>query len=270
MTNDYAKQNGHLLQSVDNALSILETFTVEHPEWGITELSEKHNLAKSTIYRLIHTLSVRGYVKQNPTTKKYHLGWKLLEIGNIAAEQSDLRDLARPHLQKLLASTNETVHLAVVDGTSVVYIDKLESAQKIRMRSRIGHHAPLHCTAVGKALLAFEPPETVTRVVASGLEAYTAKTITDSEVLRRELKTIRQRGYALDDREFDDELRCVAAPIRDNTGAVVASIGIAGLAARIDFERRRDFIDVVIQAADGVSRDFGYRSYSENNGSFRR
>ncbi len=252
-------RKGAVLQSVDHALAVLESFDAGNPELGVTALSGRLKLAKSTVYRLLTTLCARGYVYQNPATGKYRLGLKAFEVGSLAVSQLTVREVAVPFLEKLRDATKETVHLGVRDGDSVIYIDKIETLHSIRMYSRIGRRAPLHCTALGKVLLAFAPPAEAARLVPRGLKRYTPNSIIDPEVLGKELDLVRERGYALDDEEFEEGLKCVAAPLWDYTGAVVASAGIAGPHIRITSDRLPDLIAVVRETAAEISARLGHR-----------
>lgn len=248
-----------VLRSVDNALALLEAFSAERAELGVTELSRALGLGKSTVHRLLGTLASRGYVLQDPKTEKYRLGLKAFEVGTVAVGRLSSREVTTPFLQRLMAATRETVHLGVLDGWEVVYIDKIESQQTLRMYSRIGRRAPLHCTALGKALLAFRPEEEIDRFLRRRLKSYTPQTLTAPGDLKAELAGIRARGYAIDDEEFDTGLKCIAAPVRDHTGEVVASVGIAGAAFRLPAPRVPALADLVREAAQAVSTSLGFQ-----------
>ena len=252
-------RKGTVLQSVDHALAVLETFDAATPELGVTALSVRLKLAKSTVYRLLSTLAARGYVYQNPATGKYRLGLKAFEVGSLAVSQLTVREAALPYLEKLRDLTKETVHLGVRDGDAVIYLEKIETPLSIRMYSHIGRRAPLHCTALGKALLAFAPAAEAARLLRRGLRRHTPNTLTDTEVLGKELAHIREHGYALDDEEFEEGLKCVAAPLWDYTGTVVASAGIAGPHIRITSDRLPELIKVMRDTAAEISARLGYR-----------
>ena len=255
-------KKGTILQSVDHALAVLESFDTANPELGVTALSGRLKLAKSTVYRLLSTLVARGYAYQNPATGKYRLGLKAFEVGSLAVSQLTVREVALPILEKLRDATKEAVHLGVRDGEAVIYIDKIETPHAMRMYSRTGRRAPLHCTALGKVLLAFAPAAEAARLLRRGLRRYTPNTITDPDVLGKELGKIREDGYALDEEEFEEGLKCVAAPLWDYTGVVVASAGIAGPHIRITSDRLLDLIGVVRETAGEISVRLGYRAGS--------
>jgi len=246
-----------VLRSVNNALAVLESFSVERPEIGVTELSQALGLGKSTVHRLLTSLASRGYVRKNPDTERYCLGFKAFEVGSLIAGRGAIREVAAPFLRSLMLATKETVHLGVLDEWEVVYIDKMESDQPLQMYSRIGRRAPLHCTALGKALVAWEPEDWLDRFLRRRLRPYTPSTLTEPGDFRRELLKIRSTRYALDGEEFARGLKCVAAPLFDHSRRVVASIGIAGPAVRLSSERLPRLASLVRESAAGVSRALG-------------
>ncbi len=248
-----------LLRSVTNALAVLEAFSLERPELGVTELSQALGLGKSTVHRLLTSLSARGYVRKTLRTEKYCLGLKVFEIGSLVAGQLTLRESAAPYLQQLMTASRETVHLGVLAGWEVVYIDKIESTQALQIYSRIGRRAPLHATALGKALLACLPDEEIDRFLRRRLKAHTPLTLTDPPRMRREIQRIRVAGYAVDNEEFEAGLKCIAAPLRDHTGAAVASMGVACPAVRLPEERLGALVPLVREAARGASLALGFR-----------
>lgn len=255
-----SKQTQNSLRSVDNALALLEAFEHSASHLSVTELSLKLGVAKSTISRLLTTLSARGYVQKNPITGKYSIGLKLFEIGSIAVAHLTPRDEARPILEQLMLTTQETVHMGVLDQGEVVYIEKIESSQALSMFSKIGRRAPLHCTSLGKAILAFQPAPEIKALVFSELElkSFTEKTIRDREKLMEELNDVKRKGYAVDDEEFALGLYCLSAPIRDFKGKVVASVGIGGPAVRLRETPHPHFVEEVMQAAASISTRLGY------------
>ncbi len=247
-----------VLRSVTNALAVLEAFSVDKPELGVTELSQALGLGKSTVHRLLASLAARDYVRKNPQTERYCLGFKAFEVGSLVAGRGAIREVAAPFLRSLMLASKETVHLGVLDEWDVVYIDKIESHHPLQMFSRIGRRAPLHCTALGKALLAFQPADFMDRFLRRRLKAYTPSTLTDPALLRRELERVRAGGHAIDDEEFAVGLKCIAAPLRDHTRRVVASLGIAGPAVRFADERVPRLAALVREAASDASRALGF------------
>jgi DNA-binding IclR family transcriptional regulator len=248
------------VQAVRHCLALIDVLAQHGQARGVTELSAELHLAKSTIYRMLQTLVAHGYAVQEPASGRYRLGLKFLELGALVLNGLSIRTIAQPHLQALMEKTRETVQLGLLEGHEVVYADKIESQQTIRMYSRVGRRSPLHCTALGKSLLAYQPEETVRAVLAGALRRYTPHTITAASRLREELQRIREEGYALDNEEFEEGLRCVAAPVRDHTEAVAASLGVAGPAARLGSGQLAALVKYVREAADAVSAALGYRT----------
>lgn len=247
------------IRAVEHCLKLIDALSANEQARGVTELSGELRLAKSTVYRLLQTLAGRDYVVQDPATGRYRLGLKLLELGALVSDHLTIRTVAQPHLQRLMEATKETVHLGLLEGRQVVYADKIESPQTIRMYSRVGRQSPLHCTALGKALLAYQPEQMLRGFLRAGLRRYTSRTIAAPGRLRTELKRVREEGCALDNEEFEEGLRCVAAPIRDHAEAVIASLGIAGPAARLEPGRLPVLIKHVKEAADAVSAALGHK-----------
>ena len=252
--------------AVQHCLDLIDALAGNGVSRGVTDLGAQLHLAKSTVYRLLQTLAARGFVVQDPDSGRYRLGLRFLELGAVVTDSLSIRTIARPHLQALMEATRETVHLGLLEGHEVVYADKIESPQTIRMYSRVGRRSPLHCTALGKVLLAYQPPEELPAFFPAGLRRYTPRTITTRRRLREELRQIREEGYALDNEEFDEGLRCVAAAVRDHLRTVVASIGIAGPATRLEPARLPELIKHVREAADAVSADLGYRGTGPTRG----
>ncbi len=247
------------VQSVEHCLQLINALSGNEQGRGVTELSGELRLAKSTTHRLLQTLVGHSYVVQDPTSGRYHLGLKFLELGALVSDRLSIQKIARPYLQRLMEATNETVQLGVLEGREVVYADKIECSRTIRMYSRVGRRSPLHCTALGKALLAYQPEAVLTDLLGAGLLPHTPRTITTARTLRAELRQVREKGYAFDNEEFEEGLRCLAAPIWDHTETVVASLGIAGPAVRINPGRMPELIKLLQEAAEAVSTALGYR-----------
>ena len=230
-------------------------FSIEKPSWGVTELSCKLNLPKSTIYRILHSLKEEGFLIQDLKDNKYSLGLNFFELGSIVIGSMELHEKARPILRELVKATDETVHLTVLNGAEVIYIDKIESTQSFQMYSKLGRRAPAYCTGVGKALLAYLPEKDIDELFKDKkLIAYTKNTITDLDKLKEELKIIHQRGYAIDNEEINYGLKCVAAPIKNYTGKTIASISISG--SPENFKQKG--ISSIIKVAQKLSLSLGY------------
>ena len=246
------------LSSVANSLRLIKAFSEDQYEIGISDLAKRLGLAKSTVHRLASTLLDQGMLEQNAGDGKYRLGLTLFELGTLVRRKMDFTLEARPFLRTLMEKTGETLHLAILDHDSVLYIISLESKQALRMGSKVGTRAPVHATAVGKALLAFQPEEEVARVIARGLPASAPNTIVDAKTLQRELAVVRTRNYAVDDEESEVGLRSIAAPIRSDAGHVIAAISIAGPVHRMTRKTLLGWVRELVEAADAVSQRLGW------------
>ncbi|KYH32241.1 IclR family transcriptional regulator [Neomoorella mulderi] len=254
------QNNASRIRSVAKALMILDLLAANQRDMSLAEIARAMDLPKSTLHGLLATMRDFGYLEQSPFDGRYRLGVHLFEIGNIVANNWDVRKVAGPYIQKLVDELGETVHLVILDKGEVLYIDKRESHQSLRIVSQVGMRLPAHCTGVGKVLLAYLHPSEVKRIIATkGLPRYTRHTITDPRRLEAELEKIRAAGYAVDNEEIMDSLRCVAAPIRDHNGKVCAAISVAGPVARLEGERFRLAVELVTRTAAEISTGLGYR-----------
>lgn len=255
--------DSNIVQSVDRALIILSILQQSEEPLGVTEIGAQIGIHKSSVYRTLTTLARRGYVQQDPRTERYALGLKLVELGTTVLERLELRELARPHLKQLMEASREVAHLVVLQDGKAVYIEKVEYPGPVKMASRIGAGNPLHCTAVGKAILAFLPEEGVTAIISRGLKQRTPSTITDPAKLRAELEHVRKCGYACDLEENEPGIRCVAAPVFDHTGQVMAACSVSGLAMTMTESKINDCSKLVLQASQKISTALGYQGYVE-------
>jgi DNA-binding IclR family transcriptional regulator len=248
------------LSSVATAIQLLKAFSEEQVDIGISELSRRLGVAKSTVHRLAATLAAEGLLEQDRESEKYRLGIALFRLGALVRRRMDISSQGRPYLYELREKTNETVHLAILDGTEIMYVYNLESTQAIRMRSDLGVRKPAYCTAEGQAILAFQPQAVIDAVIAQGLSPRTPQTITDPAELTKALAVVRQRGCAIEDEESEIGMRGISAPIRNDAGEVVAAVGLAGPVTRLSKKAIAAFIPHVIETADRVSSRLGYRS----------
>lgn len=247
-----------LIGSVERALDILNLFDLRTAELGTTEIAEAVGLHKSTAAGLIHTLAAKGYLAQNPKTRKYSLGLKLVERSSVVLHHLEIQRVAYPHLEALRDRCGETVNLAVLDGADIVYIERLLCTRALGMRSEIGKRALAHSTALGKAILAHWPVAEVCAFIRRfGLPRVTAKTITDREEFLRQLAEARELGYAIDDEENEEGGRCVAAPIFDYTGKPIASISLSAPVSRFSLADAPHFAALVREAAHAISTSLG-------------
>jgi DNA-binding IclR family transcriptional regulator len=246
------------IQSVDRALTLLETLAAENGETSLQTLSRKAGLNTSTAHRLLRALQSHDLVQQNATTRHYRLGLKLLELAWAVRSQLDLRQRARPSLEHLARQSGETANLAIREGSAAVYLDQAASSQPIRAFTQVGARVPLYCTGVGKVLLAYMAPDEVLAFLAQKLVGYTPQTITDPAQLQDEITRTRGQGWALDGEEMEQDVRCIAAPVFDDQGRVVAALSIAGPAQRMGVGRIEDLVPIVKRAAQDVSIALGW------------
>src|SRR5499425_1715151 len=213
------------LSSVATAIRLLKAFSEDEVEIGISALARRLGLAKSTVHRLAVTLVSEGLLEQNGENGRYQLGIALFRLGALVRRRMNVSNEARPYLYDLREKINESVHLAILDETEIMYVYNLEGTHAIRMRSDLGLRKPAYCTAEGQAILAFSPPDVVEAVKRNGLQPRTPNTITDPDGLAKALDAVRARGCAVEDEESEVGVRCVAAPIRNDAGDVVAAVG---------------------------------------------
>jgi IclR family KDG regulon transcriptional repressor len=247
------------LSSVANAIRLIKAFSDDDYEIGISDLGKRLLLPKSTVHRLASTLVDAGMLEQNVESGKYRLGLVVFELGSLVRRKMDFSTEAKPFLMELREKTGETVHLTILDHSSIVYINSLESKQAVRMTLDVGMRKPAHATAAGKVMLAYLAPEALERVLAGGLVGLTANTIVDLDAFRQELATVRTRGYAIADEESEVGVRGLAAPVRDHFGNVIAATSIAGPAQRLTKKALASFAPDVIAAAESISARLGYR-----------
>jgi len=253
----------NLVQSIERASSILDVLGKNPQGISVKEVSAQVSLPKGTTHRLLSSLAYFGYVQHNAKTRHYSLGFKLVELGNLLLSQLDLRTEAKPFLTDLSKMTQETVHLVVLDKNEVLYIDKVESndnTSSLRMASRVGSRTPAHSCAVGKVLIAhLSEGELEEFIKGTGLPKMTENTITDPIQLKENLKLVRSQGYVVDDEENEKGIRCVAAPIRNEIGIVVAATSISGPAIRITRKRIKETLKNEIKDTSlKISRKLGF------------
>lgn len=247
-------------QSVEKVLQIIETLAMNHGPMRLQDISEKLNIPGSTAMRFLKTLVQQNYVSQSPETLRYALTLKVCHIGDLAGAQFNIRDVARPALRELSARFGESSCLAIEENLSAVYLDVAEGADSIlKVTQRIGKIAPLHCSGVGKSLLLSFSAENLDRLIAErGLPRLTDHTITTKEALLEELARIRQAGVSLDLEECELGASCIAAPIRDYTGRVAASISVTGPTSRMTREKMALIEPVLLEKAAQISAQLAY------------
>jgi DNA-binding IclR family transcriptional regulator len=243
-----------MLKTVHNAGQVLDLFDDEHPERGATEVAALLRIPKSQAHALLSTLSDIGLLRRTPQ-RRYRVGWRVLAMGRVLSESMEFRRPARRLMAKLASQFGETVHLAALDGDRVVYIERFEGTHAVRIAvSSVGSMLPAHCSGVGKMLLAHMPPDRMGAMLNDAeLEAFTPATITDPDLLRAELAEVRRRGVAYDREEAVSEVCCVAAPIAQPPGGVVAALSITAPAHR--FAVRQDHFELAVtRGAEMITR----------------
>jgi IclR family KDG regulon transcriptional repressor len=248
------------LSSVATAVHLLKAFSEEESELGISTLARRLGVAKSTAHRLAVTLVAEGMLEQNADNGRYRLGLALFGLGALVRRRMDVSNEAKNFITDLRERTNETVHLAVLDGSEIMYVRNLESRQAIRMRSDLGERKPAYCTAEGQAILAYQPPETIGAVIKRGLRPRTPHTITDPAKLIKTLDLVRQRGCAIEDEQSEVGMRCIAAPVWNDGGEVIAAVGVAGPVSRLTKKAAQSFLPHVIETAALISARLGHRT----------
>jgi DNA-binding IclR family transcriptional regulator len=257
---DASPQGTYKVQALDRAFAVLDLLGESETPLGLAQVASSLQLHKSTAHRFLMVLE-RHHMVERTANGKFRLGLRLFDFGNRAIEQYDLRDRAQPHLRRLVAETEETAHLCILEQARVIYIDKIEPGRSVRMITRIGSSNPVHCTSVGKAILAFLPEERMNDVIRrTRFERYTHRTIGSSEALRAEIEKTRRRGYAVDDEEFEEGLRCIAVPVLDSQRFPVAAVSVSGPSFRVTAQKLPSIANHLLQCVRGISLDMGFIS----------
>jgi DNA-binding IclR family transcriptional regulator len=244
------------------ALVILEALGDSPSGLTLTEVADLTNINKTTAYRFLQDLLRHHYIRRDDPSKRYFLGYRVLGLSVALLDDLDIRQVARPHLEKLVAELKETVHLVQLDGTEAVYIDKVDCPQPIMLKSKVGKRRPVHCTGVGKVLLAFAPDTFLDQVIRiSGLARHTSTTITDPTALRQEMARIRERGYALDNSEHREGITCVAGPVFDVHGKVAAAVSIAGPTFRFPIAMAESSAPHLLETCRAISHACGFQDW---------
>jgi IclR family KDG regulon transcriptional repressor len=247
------------LSSVRNAARLLKVFLSRERELGVSELARRLDLGKSTVHRLLATLAIEGLIEQNPVTGNYRLGLVTFELGEAVRVHMDLHAAAGPVLAALREQTRESCQIGILDGAEVVYVDRLESPQTLRLFTETGRRVPVHCTSSGKVLLAHLDEAELEAVLADApLTALTPRTVTDRAALRAELVTVRRRGWSEAVEEREVGVASIAAPVRDVHGEVVAAISIGAPTARLGQAARRRLAPILVEAGEAASRRLGW------------
>jgi IclR family KDG regulon transcriptional repressor len=247
----------------ESVAAVLKVFAIlqalaERSEIGISELSVRLAMPKATVYRFLQTMKTLGYVRQEPDTERYGMTMRMFELGAKALGTPDLVELAKSHMQQLSEATGETVHLGMLIDSEIIYVHKVDSRHMLGMYSRVGRRAPLHCTAIGKVLMAWEAPARRERILQGcDFKRFREKTITSREAFEAELQRTLAQGYGQDREEFDDHIRCTAIPIFDRHNQVVAGLSVSFPTFRYDVAREPELVGMLRDASREISRQMG-------------
>lgn len=250
------------VQVLERAIAILELLAEQNSALGLGRISRALRLNKTTAHRLLSVLEHHHFVEKNGSDGQYSLGSNF-ELGNRAVSRLDLLQRARPFLRRLVDETGETAHLAVLRQGEVLSLANVESPRTLRTPSSVGRRSPAHCTSIGKAILAYRPETEADEAIRThGLLKFTERTITSPGAFKRELRHVREQGYAMDDEEFEYGLRCIGAPVRDRTGEVIGAVSVTGPAIRLTKERMpaliRCVVETVVETVAELSAGLGY------------
>ena len=253
-------KTNYVIQSVAHALDVLEQFFNDADELGVTELSKRLKLHKNNVFRLLATLEARGYIEQNRATENYRLGIKCLHLGRRYIDHMGLVRQARPILTDVAHRCRESTFVAILRREGVVPLEAAEPNERVvRITPPLGQPLPLHCTAVGKVHLAFDPEQQLRADLPEQLPRFTDRTIVDRAMLFEQLDAVAREGFGMDNCEFYEDVSSVAVPIRDYTRSVVGSLAVAGPAYRIGIERiNTEIAPLVMEAGRELSHRLGY------------
>lgn len=255
----------YMVRSLAKGLELLRCFGRESPSLSLKELGERMHWTKGTAYRFAFTLQQLGYLDQDPASKRYRPGVKVLDLGFACLSSLGLSERAQSYLEELFHETGQPVHIAVLDGSDIVYVARRADRRLTTIDLYVGARLPAYCTSMGKVLLAYRPWEEVRRLMKGiVMKRHTPNTVTSLERLRGDLEQIRRAGYGMTDQELELGVRSVAAPIRDATGQVIAAVNVSTLAVRVSRdELRARLLPMTLQTARRISTALGYVARTE-------
>jgi len=250
----------YLINSILRASGILKTLAEGKGSFTLREMAQSMKLDRSTTYRILLSLEKCGLVEKDEKSGGYSLGLGAFEIGSAYQRRADFVPIAKPFMEELALKAQETVNLAVLSGTEILYLDKVDSPRSVGVMSKIGQRNPVYCTSLGKSLLAFQSEQEQARIMAEiEFRPLTPHTITSRKEFLKEMKQIRLQGYALDRREIEEDVECIAAPIRNHIGNPVAAISISGPQKKIQTPREKEYVGWVTEAAERISSRLGFK-----------
>jgi IclR family transcriptional regulator, pca regulon regulatory protein len=248
------------VKSLEKALNLLILLSRQTEDISLEDLSRAADISKTTCFRLLQTMKDQNFVEQSPDSKKYRLGPRNISIGAAALSKQSVRDLALPYMDRLRAETDESINLSVLDGSEIVFVERIEGSFIVNSNLRVGSRLPVHCSSMGKVMLAYLPDHKFGRIMDDiHLDRKTSKTIHSRERLLEELAAIRKSGVALNDEELEKGLFAVAGPIRDHSGEAVAALNISFLLVRHGRKKAlKGFLPLVQKACREISALLGY------------
>jgi DNA-binding IclR family transcriptional regulator len=248
-----ANQESSSVSSMANALKLLNLFTMDEPEWTLSNLAEELNVGASTVYRLTQTLIHEGFITRNRITKNFRLGSSLLQMGHYIITSYDICKISPSILEKLVRDTGETVHLSILEGNKTSYLQVFECSNYVNVLTHVGKTNPAHCTSTGQIILAYQPEAAIEKVIAAGLPKVSPFTITDPEKFRERLATIKKQGVTFNKDEMNMGVSAIAAPVKTSSCNVEFAVSIAGPNTRIHAGTFNTLSKLVIKAAEELS-----------------
>lgn len=260
--NTKKRKSRYNIEALSRGLEILELFTIENPSLSLTEMTASLTLSKSTIFRILSTLETMGYLERDPATRRYRPSLKVLQLGFTAINSLEVRQVTRPYLERLAQELEETVSLCILDGTNVIYVDRVRNRAIVGVVLDIGSHVPAHCTTMGKVLLANLKPDDLEKFLKNAeFTPFTPRTITNREALLAELSIVRKNGHAICDGKLAVGLRAAGAPIRDHSQKAIAVINVSGSVITISLRRlKKEIVPAVVKTAAQISLALGYHA----------
>lgn len=250
------------VRAVDRALDILQCFTAAQTALSLSEIADRVDIHKSTVHRLLATLEARRFLQRDRANGRYRLGFQLIELASLVLLDLDLVRWTAPYLEGLAVTCGETVDLAALDGDHVVYLQVIESPQRLKIAAAVGQSLPTYCTATGKAFLAYLPQPAVARIIEAGLTRHTDNTLVNAADLWRDLAATRERGFAISEQEFEPQINAVAAPILDVNRQPVGAIAIVGPSFRMPPERMHALGQEILSVTEAITREVGQAALS--------
>ena len=250
------------VRAVDRALDILLCFTREEPTRSLTQIAESVQMSKTTVHRLLTTLEIKRFISRDKDTGMYRLGFRIVEMASLVLQDMDLRRWTQPYLKNLSEMYGETVDLSVLDGSHVIYLEVIESPRRVKLAAATGQRLPAYFTASGKALLAFAPTEQVEKILAENFAEHNGESIPTISRAKEDLVKVVERGYAISEQEYEEQINAVSAPIFDSEHRAIASIAIVGPSFRLSRERLPELGESIRKIADEISREVGMTALS--------